>query len=188
MRCHLDAMIAVFTLFAATPAWADCSVSSDAAAAEKTIDPGVDSDADLVFSMSMMPAFLHIDYASVAKAKPSCKLGQFDAGTLGYSLYGDDDHGHQRIAKPDHKGKPFATMIPVVNLMKAIESSKNHQPPAKVEGYFLATIDKSGITGWIYYTGMPDADTLRHDMAQALAGTGHPIFKRNGDGKIEVFV
>ncbi len=187
MRCRWNAMIALVTLFAATPAWAECTVSSDAGAAEKTINPGNRTDADLLISMSMMPEVLHIDYASVEKAEPSCKLGQFDAGATGYSLYGDDSKGHDRIAKPDRKGAPVATVIPVFDLIKALKSGKSGGPPAQVEGYFLATIDKSGITGWRYYTGMPDASTLQHDMQQALVGAGKPIIKLN-EGKIQLFM
>ena len=188
MRCRSNTMIALVSLFAATPAWAECSVSSDANVAEKTINPGNQADARLPISMSMMPEILHIDYASVAKAKPSCKLGQFDAGAAGYSLYGDDDNGRNRIAKPDRKGASVATVIPVIDLIKMLNSGKTGGPPAQVQGYFLATIDKSGLTGWRYYTGMPDTDTLQRDMQQALIGAGRPIFKRDSEGNIRLFM
>jgi hypothetical protein len=69
---------------------------------------------------------------------------------------------------------------------KAIEASKQGKTAA-VDGYRLATITKKDFTGWRFYTGMPDQDVLKHDMAEALDGGGTPIFQNGADGKTSLF-
>lgn len=184
-RLAVSAAAAIFV--AASPALAECSVSSDAGAVAKTINMTVQEDANIVISMSLLPKLMHIDYSSAAEKKPSCDLGQFTAGTASYELYGDDKAGRQRIAKPAQKGDPIAQIVPVTDIMKAISAPKQGKP-ATVEGYLLATMTKTEFTGWRYYTGMPDTVTLKRDMAEALGGSTAPIFRNGTNGKTEIFV
>jgi hypothetical protein len=137
--------------------------------------------------MSLLPKLMHIEYSSAAGKKPSCDLGQFTAGAASYELYGDNKAGRQRVAKPARKGGAIAQMLPVTDIMKALDASKQGKS-ATVEGYLLATVTKTEFTGWRYYTGMPDTETLKHDMAAALTGSGAPIFRNGADGKTAVFV
>jgi len=182
------AVCAAVTIFAAvSPARAECSVSSDAGAVAKPIDVTVQADANIVASMSLLPKLMHIDYSSAAGKKPSCDLGEFTAGTATYEIYGDDKGSRQRMAKPARKGDPIAQIVPVTDLMKAINASKQGKS-ATVEGYLLATVTKTEFTGWRYYTGVPDLATLKHDMAEALTGSTAPIFRNGADGKTAIFV
>ncbi|MBD8641375.1 hypothetical protein [Sphingomonas sp. CFBP 13733] len=187
MRNRLAVSAAVAVFVAASPALAECSVSSDAGAVAKPIDMTVQADANIVVSMSLLPKLMHIDYSSAAGKKPSCDLGQFTAGAASYELYGDDKAGRQRTAKPARKGDPIAQIIPVTDIMKAISASKEGKS-ATVEGYLLATVTKTDFTGWRYYTGMPDTATLKRDMVQALGGSAAPIFRNGADGKTQIFV
>lgn len=179
----LTTLIAVFST---TEALADCVVSSDSAVVTRTLDPSSKEDADVVVSMSMMPMLMHIAYASAGK-KPACDLGAFTADAKSYELFGDEKAGRQRKAIPSTKGDPIAEIVPVTNILKAIEASKQGKT-VPVEGYLLATITKAEFTGWRFYTGMPDQDVLKRDMAEALGGGGTPIFRNGTDGKTTLFV
>lgn len=187
MRNRLAVSAVVATIVAASPASAECSVSSDAGAVVKPIDMTVQADANIVASMILLPKLMHIDYSNAAGEKPSCDLGQFTAGAASYELYGDDKAGRQRTAKPARKGDPIAQIVPVTDIMKAISASKQGKSAA-VEGYLLATVTKTEFAGWRYYTGMPDTVTLKRDMAEALGGSAAPIFRNGADGKTEIFV
>jgi hypothetical protein len=165
---------------------ADCTVSADAGAVVRPLDMQDKDSADIMVSMSMMPKMMHIDY-STAQKRPSCDLGPFNVGSLSYELYGDDKDGRQRKGISSNKGDPVAEIIPVTNLLQAIEASKQGKP-ASVDGYLLATVTKTEFTGWRYYTGMPGQEILKHDMAEALSGSGAPIFRNGADGKISIFV
>ena len=176
-------------LFAAGTAHADCSVSSDPGAAARPLKATVQADIDLVLAMGMLPKLFHLDYDGAAK-KTGCDLGPLAAGDAAYTLWGDDAHGRQRKALPAKKGAPVALILPVVNILKAFMAPQQPGKPAQAqtEGYLLATVTKSDVTGWVYYTGLPDAATLKHDMAEVLAGSGHPIFRSHADGKTDIFV
>ncbi|HEX4739078.1 MAG TPA: hypothetical protein VH331_16115 [Allosphingosinicella sp.] len=175
-------------LLAAGTARAECSVSSDPGAAVRPLKAS-EADAHIVVAMSMLPKIMHVDYDGAAK-KSGCDLGPLAAGNSGYELWGDDAHGRQRKAIPAKKGAPVALILPVVDIVKAFMAPHPPGKPAQaqVEGYLLATVTKSDVTGWVYYTGMPDAATLKHDMAEVLAGNGHPIFRAGADGKTDLFV
>lgn len=179
-------LCSLIAVFGATGALADCTVSSDSGAVAKRLDASSQEDADLVVSMSMMPKLMHVDYASATK-KLRCDLGAFSAGIKSYELFGDDKSGRQRKAISSNKGDPVAEILPVTNVMKAIEASKQGKS-APVEGYLLATVSKDEFTGWRFYTGIPDQVTLKHDMAEALMGGGTPIFQNGPDGKTSLFV
>jgi len=176
-------------LLAAGTAHADCQVSSDAGAAARPLNATVQADADLVIAMSMLPKLMHVDYESAAR-KSGCDLGPLAAGDAAYELWGDDTHMRERKAIPAKKGAPIALILPVVDFVKAFSAPFQPGKPAQaqVEGYLLATVTKGDVTGWIYYTGMPDPATLKHDMADALAGRGHPIFRAGADGNTSLFV
>lgn len=176
----------LMSLLAAGTAQAECSVSSDAEATVRPLNATAESDANLIVSMSMLPKLMHIDYAGVAK-KPACNLGQLTPGDTAYELWGDDAGGRQRKGLPAKKGRPVALLVPVTDIMKAIEASKVGKA-ATVEGYLLATVTKTDFTGWRFYTAMPDVVTLKHDMAEALAGRATPIFSNGADGKTSLFV
>jgi hypothetical protein len=176
-------------LLAAGTARAECSVSSDAGAVARPLNPTVRADVDLTVAMSMLPKLMHVDYGSAAK-KAGCDLGPLAAGDVAYELWGADTPGRQRKAIPAKKGAPVALILPVVDLLKAFTAAQQPGKPAQatVVGYMLATVTKGDVTGWIYYSGMPDAATLKHDMADVLAGKGRPIFRTRADGKVELFV
>jgi hypothetical protein len=165
-RLAVSAAVAIYV--AASPALAECSVSSDAGAVAKPIDMTVQADANIVASMSLLPKLMHIDYSSASGKKPSCDLGQFTAGAASYELYGDDKAGRQRTAKPARKGDPIAQIVPVTDIMKAIGASKQGKS-ATVEGYLLATVTRTEFTGWRYYTGMPDTATLKRTWLRPWA-------------------
>jgi hypothetical protein len=170
------------SLFVAGAAHADCSVSSDPKAVARPLSMTVQADADLMIAMTMLPALLHIDYDSAAK-KVGCDLGQLAPGDAAYELWGDD--GSQRKALPATRGAPVAMIVPVFDLLKAL-TAPGKDKSAQTEGYLLAIVTKRDFTGWRYYTGMPDAATLKHDMADALAGKGNAIFRSTG-GKVTLF-
>ena len=65
-----------------------------------------------------------------------------------------------------------------MRLLRSAPQPGAKPPEAQVEGYLLATVTRSDVTGWVYYTGMPDAATLKHDMADMLAGNGQPAPKQ----------
>ena len=176
-------------LAVAGPAHAECSVSSDPGAAARRLNPTDRADVDLTIAMSMLPKIMHVDYGSAAR-KAKCDLGPLAAGDAAYELWGEDAPGRQRKAIPAKKGAPIALILPVVDLLKAFMAPHPPGKPAEaqVEGYLLATVAKDGVTGWIYYTGMPDAAILKHDMAEVLTGNGRPIFRAGADGKTNIFV
>jgi hypothetical protein len=176
-------------LLAAGTAQADCSVSADAGAAARRLSATAQSDVELTVAMSMVPKMMHVDYPTAAK-KSGCDLGPLAAGDSAYELWGDDAHARQRKALPAKKGAPIAMILPVVDFVKAFTAPHAPGKPAQaeVEGYLLATVTRSDVTGWIYYTGMPDAATLKHDMAAVLAGSGNPIFRAGADGNTALFV
>ncbi|WP_442678223.1 hypothetical protein ACSBM8_11850 [Sphingomonas sp. ASY06-1R] len=168
-------------------AHAACTVSSDAGAVVNPISMATSESADIIVSMSLLPKLLHLDYASAARDTPSCELGQFVVNGQTYTLYGSDDKGRSRKALSAAKGQPIAQVLGVTNIMKAIEASKQGKS-APVEGYLLATLTKSDFTGWRYYTGLPDPEVLKHDMAEVLGGGGTPIFRNGADGKTSLFL
>jgi hypothetical protein len=183
-RCMIPAL-----LFVGGIAHADCSVSSDPGAAARPLNATARADADLVIAMSLLPKLMHVDYDGAAR-KEGCDLGPLVPGDAAYTLWGDDAHGRQRKAIPAKKGAPIALILPVVDILKAFMAPQQPGKPAQAqtEGYLLATVTKGDVTGWVYYTGMPDAATLKHDMAEVLAGNGHPIFRSGRDGKTSIFV
>jgi hypothetical protein len=187
-RLFLGGMIPAL-LFAAGTAHAECSVSSDPGAVVRPLSPTVQANADLIIAMSMLPKIMHVDYDGAAK-KSGCDLGPLAPGNTAYALWGDDAHGRQRKAIPAKKGAPVALVLPVVDFVKAFTAPHPPGKPAQaqVEGYLLSTVTQGDVTGWVYYTGMPDAATLKHDMADVLAGNGHPIFRAGTDGKTSLFV
>ena len=71
--------------------------------------------------------------------------------------------------------------------MAAIAAAQQDKKPT-IAGYLLATITSTELTGWRFYTGMPDADTIKRDMAQALSADGSFIFKNGADGKTTIYV
>jgi hypothetical protein len=166
---------------------AECSVSSDSGAAGRALNTTVQADASIVVSMSLLPKLMKIDYAREAARKPSCDLGPFTAGSASYHLYGEDKDGRQRKAIPARKGDPIAEILPITDMVKMIEASKQGKQ-APIEGYLLATVTKSEFTGWRYYLGLPDPAVLKDDMAEALAGGTTPIFRNGGDGKTSIFL
>jgi hypothetical protein len=166
---------------------AECTVSADAGAAARPIDMTVQADASIVASMSLLPKLMHLDYAREVSSKPSCDLGSFSAGTASYQLYGDDKPGRRRKAIPAAKGDPVAEIMPVTDVVKMIEASKQGKQ-APVEGYLLATITKTDFTGWRYYSGLPDQIVLKRDMAEILGGGATPIFRNGADGKTAIFM
>ncbi|MBU3077616.1 hypothetical protein [Sphingomonas quercus] len=185
MRIMLS-ISALLATVAAAPAFAACSVSSDVGAAVKEVGASTTEGAQIVVSMSMMPKLLRIDYKSAAK-RPECDLGPLAAGDARYELWGEDKPSRERRAIPKAKGAPIALVIPVTDIIKAIEASRAGKP-GTVEGYLLATITASDLTGWRFYTGMPSPETLRHDMAEVLAGGASPIFRNGTDGNTSLFV
>ena len=187
MRKLLKLCTASVTLFIATGAAnAECSVSSDRGVIVRPLDATVQADADLIASMTILPKLMHVDYNSAAK-KSGCDLGQLATGNSTYELWGDDSGGRERKAIPSQKGAPVALVLPIVDLMKQL-TTQGKGKQAQVEGYLLATISKGDLTGWRYYTGMPDPGTLKHDMAESLAGNGNPIFRASADGTVKLFV
>ncbi|WP_116090311.1 hypothetical protein [Sphingomonas crusticola] len=186
MRSRLIIGVAA-TLGLAGGASAECIVSSDAGAAARPIDMTVQADASIVASMSLLPKLMHLDYAHEAANRPSCDLGSFTAGTSSYALYGEDKAGRVRKAIPAKKGDPIAEIMPVTDMVKMIEASKQGKQ-APVEGYLLATLTKTDFTGWRYYSGLPDPAALKRDMAEMLGGGATPIFRNGADGKTAIFV
>lgn len=179
------ASIALLGLASANAALAECSVSADQGVRSRTVSPVVQADADLIVSMSMVPKLTHVDYKAASK-RPACDLGPLSAENGGYSFWGSDTAGRQRTALPAKKGQPVATVLPVFDIAKAIDRAKSGGA-APIEGYMLAVVTKSDVTGWRFYTGMPEIEILKHDMAEALNGQGTPIF-RNTNGKTEIFL
>lgn len=184
-RLLLGAVAAAFGI--ASGASAACTVSADAGAAARPVDMAIQADASLLVSMTMLPKMMHIDYSSAAADKPSCDLGPFAVGAGSYELYGEDKAGRVRKAMPAKKGDPIAQIIPVADIVQMIESSKQGKA-APTNGYLLATITKSDLTGWRYYTGMPDQAMLKQDIADVLGGGATPIFRNGADGKTSIFV
>lgn len=186
MRKFLLGCTIIAVTVVATRAQAECSVSPDPNVVSRTLDATVHEDTDLIVSMTMLPKLMHVDYDSAAR-KTGCDLGQLVKGDSSYELWGDDKGRRERKAVPATRGAPIALVLPVVDILKAIAASKEGKS-AQVEGYLLGTITKSDFTGWRYYTGMPDSGTLKHDMVDALAAKGRPIFRSGSDGKTNIFV
>ncbi len=186
MNHLVRACIALIGLSAANAAQAECSVSADQGARARTVSPIVKTDADLVVSMSMVPKLTHVDYKA-ASQRPTCDLGPLAAESSAYQFWASDSAGRQRKALPVKKGQPIATVIPVFDILKAIDSAKT-RTPAPIEGYMLAVVTKGDFTGWRFYTGMPEVEILKHDMVEALSGAGTPIFRNGADGKTAIFV
>lgn len=186
MRLLVASVALLAGAVAAGPAQAECTVSADAGAVERPISATDKDGAGMLVSMTMLPKLLHLDYAAAAR-KPACDLGPIDGAGGAYHLFRDDRSGRHRAAMADGKGAPIALLMPYVDIMKAIAASKGGGS-ATTEGYLLAVVTKSDVTGWRYYTGMPDAAVLKHDMADALAGRGAPIFRNASDGKSEIVV
>ena len=186
---HHTIILAVFlTTGLAMPAMGACDPAGDALAAPKLLSAQSADGADIMISMTMMPKMMHIDYASLSRRKLSCDLGPFPVGSVGYELYGDDAAGRSRIALPSRKGDSIAEVVPVVNILKAIDASKQGKA-AEIDGYLLATITKNDFTGWRYYTGIPDQATLVRDMGDALGGVSTPLFRDDtATGKASIFV
>ncbi len=185
MRSKLVMVLTAFGL--ANGAWAQCALSSDAGAAAKPLDTAVQADMSLVVSMSLLPKLMRLDYGREVASRPSCNFGTFTVGSSSYALYGEDKAGRVRKAIPDKKGDPVAEIIPVTDMVKMIEASKQGKQ-APVEGYMLATITKRDFTGWRYYSGLPDEAVLKRDMAEILGGSAKAIFRNGADGKTSIFV
>ena len=173
-------------LLAAVMAQAECSVSSDASATVRPLIAAVQADADVIVSMSLLPKLMHIDYAAAAK-KTSCDLGRITSGSGAYELWGDDAGGGQRKGLSAKKGDPIALVLPVTDILKALEASKAGKA-ATIEGYLLATVTRTDFTGWRFYTAMPETGTLKIDMAAELGGSINPIFRNGPDGKTSLLM
>lgn len=183
MRVLTAVIAGLFIPCAATMAWAECPDPASGAGVVRALSPGNKGDVDLILSMSMMPKLLHTDYRTEASRHPACKLTEFEAGSSTYELRAvDTNAGTLRLASPKKKGAPIAELVPVTNIMDAIDASKQGKT-ASVAGYMLATVSKDDFTGWRLYTGVPNQATLAADMAAALDGKLRPIFRNNSNGK-----
>lgn len=107
-------------LLAAVVGHAECAVSSDPSATVRPLNDAIQADADAIISMSLLPKLMHIDYATAAK-KPACDLGQVISGDRAYDLWGDDAAGRQRKGLPAKKGDPIALVLPVTDILKALD-------------------------------------------------------------------
>jgi hypothetical protein len=186
MSYSVRAAMLLVGILSASAARAECSVSADQGASARTVSPTVQADADLVVSMSMVPKLTHVDYQAAAQ-RPACDLGPLTIGDGTYELWGSDAAGRQRKALPARKGQPIALVIPIFDMMKAIDSAKTGKA-ATIEGYMLATVTRNDLTGWRFYTAMPDVTVLKHDMTEALAGGATPMFRNDAGGKTAIFV
>lgn len=173
-------------LVMAGAAEAACTASADPQAAVRRLDASNQADANLIVGMTMMPKLMQIDYGAASR-KAGCSLGALPGGDGSYKLWAEDKGGRQRKALSATKGAPAALVIGVFDLMKQL--TKPSGSSATIEGYMLATVDRTSLTAWRYYSGMPDAETLKTDMAAALAGQiPSPIFRSGADGQVTLFV
>lgn len=178
--------IAATALLAASTARAECSSAAAPGAQERKIDPLSQTDTNLVISMTMMPAFRHVDYDHVTE-RPACDLGPLAVGGTAYELWGDEMSGWQRKALPARKGEPIALLVPVTDVAQLLASAKTGRA-AQSEGFMLAVVTKANLIGWRFYTAIPDAAVLRRDMADALAGTSQPIFRTTAGNRTTIFM
>lgn len=179
--------LAVAFPIAASAAQASCSVSSDPGSAVRPLNAVSQDDAQLIVSLPIQLKAMRIDYKAATR-KAGCSLGPLAAGVPSYELWGEEGRGRQRKAISTTKGAPVALIVPIIDLMKQL-TSPGGQSPARVEGYLLATISNKETTGWRFYTGMPDAVTLKRDMAEALSKTAaNPIFRTDASGRTSLFL
>ena len=171
-------------LVAASAAQAECKVSSDPGFAIRTLNAATQADANIIAAMAILPRAMRIDYKSATK-KSGCSLGLLATTGPTYELWGSDRDGRQRKAIPSSKGAPAAVIIPIVDLLKQL-SAKDPKTSVPVDGFLLATITKDSLTGWRYFTGMPDSVTLKLEMSEALAGRGRPIFRSSAGGTMSI--
>lgn len=177
-------LAATIAFLAASAAQAECKVSSDPGFAIRTLNATSQADANIVASMAVLPRAMRIDYKSATK-KSGCSLGLLaDTGPT-YELWGSDKDGRQRKAIPLSKGAPAALIIPIVDLLKQL-SAKDPSRSGAIDGFLLATISNDTLTGWRYFTGMPDTPTLKREMSEALAGRGRPIFRSAANGTMNI--
>jgi hypothetical protein len=186
MNHSVRACMLLIGILTASASWAGCSVSPDLGATTRLVSPAVQADADLVVSMSMVPKLTHVDYHTAAQ-RQGCDLGPLTAEDGSYELWGSDAPGRQRKALPTRKGQPIALIIPIFDMVQAIDKAKAGKE-ATIEGYMLAIVTQDDLTGWRLYTAMPDVKVLKHDMAEALEGGAEPIFRNTAGGKTAIFV
>jgi len=179
-------LTAAGALAAASAAQAECVVSSDPGFAIRTLDATAQADANIIATMSILPRMMRIDYRSAAKKK-GCSLGLLATTGPTYELWGNDKDGRQRKAIPTSRGAPVAMIIPIVDLLKQL-SAKDPKKSGAIDGFLLATVSEDSLTGWRYFTGMPDPATLKREMSEALAGRGRPIFRSAASGTMNIIL
>lgn len=117
--------LAVMALAVMGSAHAECPSPSAGNGAVHPLIASQKEDVDLMVSMSMMPKMLKITYGCEEAAKVPCNLSTFVVGSATYELraapYG---LSNARIASPKEKGAPIAELVPVTNILAAIEASK----------------------------------------------------------------
>lgn len=177
-------LAAAGSFLAASAAQAECKVSSDPGFAIRTLDATAQADANIIATMAVLPRAMRIDYKSATR-KNGCNLGLLAATGPRYELWGSDKDGRHRKAIPTTKGAPAALIIPIVDLLKQL-SAKDPSKAGPIDGFLLATISNDTLTGWRYYTGMPDTLTLKREMTEALAGRGRPIFRSAANGTMNI--
>ncbi|WP_267383095.1 MULTISPECIES: hypothetical protein [unclassified Sphingomonas] len=182
-------IVAVCAIWYPTLASASCPTPEDGTGKARVLSPTVNEDIDLTLSMSMMPKLMHLDYKGVSSSTLPCTLSKFKAGEQDYTLQAtESERGTGRRAMSDAKGKPIAEIVPVTNIIAAMEASKQGKS-AGVSGYMLITLDKHTITGWRFYTGLPNQEVLVADITAALTSGLPRLFAiDNATGKSSIFV
>ena len=185
---RLIGLAIILSAATASPALAQCPDATYGKGVARTLNATNEQDTGLIVSMSMMPKLMRVEYATEAAKRLDCVMTQFAVGSTTYELRANDlQAGTLRLAATARKGSPIAELLPVTDIMAAIEASKQGKT-AQVSGYMLAIIDKSGLTAWRFYTDVPDQATLVADMTTALSGAGSPIVKVDKKGQATLFV
>jgi len=162
-------------------------VSKGTAASLRLLSNRTDEGVAIILSMSMLPKLIKLDYATAATSGTPCERRVILVGSQTYRLIGEDqDQMAVRRALPKKGGQPIAILVPISDLNKILDTVMTHQPPP-IDGYMLATITRQDLTGWQYYSAIPDDDVLGAAIKSALEGGLKPIFRNEGQ-QTKIFV
>jgi hypothetical protein len=178
--CRGLALKFLFAAIAAVPASAiaaPCVTKGAEDAVVRRVSAGEHENASLFFSMTMLPKLEKWRYDTFRAGGSSCERGRFDVGSITYSLSGENgDKDAARRAISAKPGAPLAALVPVNNFLAALESAaRDHAAP--IEGYLLITMSGQVVMGWRLYSAIPSDAVLQADMAEALTGRMHFIFR-----------
>lgn len=151
------------------------------------LDKAKESGAALIVNASILLQTPAWSAANMRKVKASCEVGEFQAAGLTYVLVGANDKALPRIATAKQRNGPVGFVMPVPDLVTAMQGGDKTDPPPL--GFLLAAWKGDTAYGWQAYDAIPSDEVLKADMSRAFSGALQPAFSLDTKtAKVTIFL